>query len=249
MPEVEKVALGLRMPGREAIEYVVMETENGDVLLDTLRSDHGDHPFQAIHLLAHGRRTVRVADSVQFHDWVRRAGANRWFLHQGGRWQGGIEKRRGGPSLASRWHGAAAAFGGERFHPGRFTLSDDRSGLRRHCILGVLVELFRDDYPTALDLVTSPEGLPNGYVEPGGSEIYIYGLPPVVQSAVGLTTCLAAFRLDHRAAAVLERNYGATAGQIGAAIPAWDLMALNDFALNWPATAELIAMPAPGLFT
>ncbi len=249
MSEVEKVAVGLRMPGREAIEYVVMEARNADCLLDTLVRDHSDHPFQAIHSLANGRRTVRVEDSVQFHDWARRGGANRWFLHQGVRWQGGMEKRRGGASLASRWHDAAVAFGGDRFHPGRFTLNDDRSGLRRHCILGVLVELFRDDYPTALNLITSPEGLPNGYVEHGGSEIYMHGLPPVVQRAVGLTTCLAAFRFDYSVSFALERHYGATAGQIGAAIPAWDLMALNDFALNWPASAELIAMPAPGLFT
>ena len=34
-----------------------------------------------------------------------------------------------------------------------------------------------------------------------------------------------------------------------AAIPGWDLMALNDYALHWPASAELIAMPAPGLFS
>ena len=249
MPEIERVALGLRMPGREAIEYVVMETESGDVLLDMLRRDHGDYPFQAIHRLADGRRTVRAEDSVQFHDWARRGGANRWFLHQGGQWQGGIEKGRGGPSLASRWHDAALALGGDRFHPGRFTLNEDRSGLRRHCILGVLVELFRDDYPTALNLITSPEGLPNGYLEPGGSEIYMHGLPPVVRRAAGLSTCLAAFRFDHGVSTVLERHYGATADQIGAAIPAWDLMALNDFALNWPASAELIAMPAPGLFT
>ena len=249
MPEIERVALGLRIPGREAIEYVVMETENAGALLDALRRDHGDHPHRAIPLLAGGRRTVRAADSVQFHDWARRAGANRWFLHQDGRWQGGMEKRRGRLSLASRWHDAAVALGGDRFHPGRFTLNEDRGGLRRHCILGALVELFRDDYPTALNLITSPEGLPNGYVEHGGSEIYMHGLPPVVRRAVGLTTSLAAFRFERRVSSALERHYGATAGQIGAAIPAWDLMALNDFALNWPASAELIAMPAPGLFT
>ena len=65
---------------------------------------------------------------------------------------------------------------------------------------------------------------------------------------MGLTTCLAAFQIDHGVVATLERHYGATAEQIGAAIPGWDLMALNDYALNWPASAELIATPAPGLF-
>ena len=249
MSEVEKVALGLRLSGREAIEYVVMEMENANGLLDTLHRDHGYQPTGAFGDLAEGRQLTRAGDSIRFHDQARRAGATRWFLHQGGEWQGGVAKRRGGPSLASRWHNVAAAFGGDRFLPGRLRLNEDEAGLRRHCILGVLVELFRDDYPTALNLLTSPEGGPNGYVEHGKSEIYLTSLPPVVQRAVGLTTCLAAFQLSHGVSSALERHYGATAEQIGAAIPGWDLMALNDFALHWPASAELIAMPAPGLFS
>ena len=249
MSEVEKVALGLRLSGREAIEYIVMEMENANGLLDTLHRDHGYQPTGAFGDLAEGRQLTRAGDSIRFHDQARRAGATRWFLHQGGEWQGGVAKRRGGPSLVSRWHNVAAAFGGDRFLPGRLRLNEDEAGLRRHCILGVLVELFRDDYPTALNLLTSPEGGPNGYVEHGKSEIYLTSLPPVVQRAVGLTTCLAAFQISHGVSSALERHYGATAEQIGAAIPGWDLMALNDYALHWPASAELIAMPAPGLFS
>ena len=158
MSEVEKVALGLRLSGREAIEYVVMEMENANGLLDTLHRDHGYQPTGAFGDLAEGRQLTRAGDSIRFHDQARRAGATRWFLHQGGEWQGGVAKRRGGPSLASRWHNVAAAFGGDRFLPGRLRLNEDEAGLRRHCILGVLVELFRDDYPTALNLLTSPEG-------------------------------------------------------------------------------------------
>ena len=37
--------------------------------------------------------------------------------------------------------------------------------------------------------------------------------------------------------------------RLGEYLKAGDLMALNDYALHWPASAELIAMPAPGLFS
>lgn len=248
MSEPEQVALGIRRPGRAEIEYAIVDGQPGGGLLDRLRSDHADHPRRAFRDLADDRRLFQATDSIRFHDAAHRAEARRWFLHQGGRWHGGTVKRRGGRSLVSRWHSAAAGFGGDRFHPNRFALSEDRAGLRRNCILGMLVELFRDDYPTALRLVTSREGLPNGYIEYGGDDVYMHSLPPVVQKTVGLTTCLAAFRVDHGVAATLEHNYGASARQIGEALPAWDLMALNDYALNWPASAELIAMPAPGLF-
>ena len=248
MSNYEKIALGVRHPGLETIEFAIVDGQDGDHLLATLHRDHGYQPTGAFGNLAEGRQLIRAGDSLRFHDQAHRAGATHWFLHQGGEWQGDRVKRRSGHSLASRWHNVAAAFGGDRFFPGRFTLSKDESGLRRHCILGVLVELFRDDYPTALNLLTSPEGAPNAYVEYGKSEIYMTGLPPVVQRAVGLATCLAGFRTDHMVSATLERNYGATSAQIGRAIPDWDLMALNDYALNWPASAELIAMPAPGLF-
>ena len=248
MTQSERVALGIRRPSQGSIEYAIVEQQSGEGLLAMLRSYHADHPQQAFHDLADGHRLFQATDSIALHDAVCRAGAKHWFLHQGGDWQGGPVKRRGGLSLISRWHNAAAGFGGDRFHPNRFALNEDGSGLRRNCILGILVELFRDDYPTALRLFTSREGLPNGYIEYGGGEIYMHSLPPAVQRTVGLTTCLASFQLDHGVAAVLERNYGASATQIGKALPNWDLMALNDHALNWPASAELIAMPAPGLF-
>ena len=248
MAEIAKAALGVRKPGRETIEFVVVETRDGHGLLDVLRRDHGDNPLGAFPQLAGRKRLIEGADSIRFHDWARRAGANRWFLHQGGRWHGGAVKRAGGLSLVSRWHNVAAAFGGDRFLPGRFSLSEERAGLRRHCILGVLVELFLDDYPTALDRLVSPEGLPDAYIERGGNEIYMHSLPPIVRKTAGLVSGLGAFHLNLSVELALERNYGATATQIGRELDRWDLMALNDHALNWPASAELIALPAPGLF-
>ena len=248
MAQSEKVALAIRRSNQGSIKYAIVEQRSSDGLLSILRSHHADHPQRAFHDLADGYRLFQVTDNVALHDAVSRTGAKHWFLHQGGDWQGGPVKRRGGISLISRWYNAAAGFGGDRFHPNRFALSEDRSGLRRNCILGILVELFRDDYPTALRLITSPEGLPNGYIEHGSDEICMYSLPPVVSRVVGLTTRLASFQLDRGVAAVLEHNYSASATQIGEVLPKWDLMALNDHALNWPASAELIAMPAPGLF-
>ena len=137
--------------------------ENANGLLDTLHRDHGYQPTGAFGDLAEGRQLTRAGDSIRFHDQARRAGATHWFLHQGGEWQGGrgetprrtIPWRPGGttsrpPSAATASFRAAS------------DSSEDEAGLRRHCILGVLVELFRDDYPTALNLLTSPEGGPNG---------------------------------------------------------------------------------------
>ena len=129
MSEVEKVALGLRLSGREAIEYVVMEMENANGLLDTLHRDHGYQPTGAFGDLAEGRQLTRAGDSIRFHDQARRAGATRWFLHQGGEWQGGVAKRRGGPSLASRWHNVAAAFGGRPLPSGPPQAQRGRGGI------------------------------------------------------------------------------------------------------------------------
>ena len=70
-------------------------------------------------------------------------------------------------------------------------------------------------------------------------------LTPIAQKTAGPVGGLDVFRLNLSAAFALERKKGDIAERIGRALSKRDPMALNDCALNWPASAEPIACRRP----
>ena len=73
-------------------------------------------------------------------------------------------------------------------------------------------------------------------------------LPAIVQREAGLADNRGSFELDDRAVRILEEAYRAPIHQLQESAVSWNLVSLNDHAMNWPVAAELIALPAPGLF-
>ena len=260
MSNLERVAVGIRHPNRESIEYTFLQAGGADNLLPMLRRQHVKQPKRMFNELAAERRLFQAGDGVDFHKAVRQAGASRWYIHQIDRWDGGPVKPLHHRSLLTRWYYAAASFGGNRFHPGDRRLGRVSGDLRRHCIMGMLVELFLDDYPGALVTVEKPPretsiqfGDKEGRIEyktfqPGDECRSAVVLPAIVRREVGLTDHRGSFELNDQVVQILEEGYRVPLRQLQEAGVQWNLVSLNDTAMNWPLAASLIALPAPGLF-
>ena len=257
MSDLERVAVGIRQPDRESIEYKIVTSRGADGLLPVLRKDHHRRPRGIFNELAAERRLFRASDGVDFHQAVRAANASRWYIHQTGGWDGGRVKPPHRQSLLTRWYHAAAGFGGDRFHPHRNTLGASYVGIRRHCIMGMLVELFLDDYPGAVATIAEPpvhllsgrRSCPSYLQYKTFNPLDRLGLlPAIVQREAGLADNRGSFELDDRVAWILEEGYRVPIRQLQEARVAWNLVSLNDHAMNWPVAAELISLPAPGLF-
>ena len=257
MSDLERVAVGIRQPDRENIEYAIVTSRGADGLLPVLRKDYHRRPRGIFNELAAERRRFRASDGVDFHQAVRAANASRWYIHQTGGWDGGPVKPPHHQSLLTRWYHAAAGFGGDRFHPRRSAMGGSYIGIRRHCIMGMLVELFLDDYPGAVATIAEPpvylpsrRSLGSGYFKyETFNPLDISGLlPAIVQRETGLADNRGSFELDDRVVRILEEGYRVPVRQLQESGVSWNLVSLNDSAMNWPIAAELIALPAPGLF-
>ena len=123
--------------------------------------------------------------------------------------------------------------------------------------MGMLVELFLDDCPGAVATVAEPpvrllsgrRSCPGYFQYETFNPLDMPGLlPAIVQREAGLADNRGSFELDDRVVRILEEGYRAPIRQLQEARVAWNLVSLNDHAMNWPVAAELISLPAPGLF-
>lgn len=257
MSNLERVALGIRHPHRESIEYAFLQAEGAENLLPVLHQQYHNLPQRIFNEVAAERRLFQADDGVDFHQAARRANASRWFIHQVDRWDGGQVKPLHHQSLLTRWYHALGSFGGGRFHPGRNSLGGSYVGIRRHCIMGMLVELFLDDYPGAVaTIVDPPRSRLNGQHETKGYFKYqtfnpsdqVGLLPAIVQREAGLTDNRGSFEMNDQVAKILEEGYRVPIWQLRESLSDWNLVILNDVAMHWPVAASLVALPAPGLF-
>ena len=104
MSDLERVAVGIRQPDRENIEYAIVTSRGADGLLPVLRKDYQRQPQGIFGELAAERRLFRASDGVDFHKAVRTANASRWYIHQIGGWDSGQVKPPHHQSLLTRWY-------------------------------------------------------------------------------------------------------------------------------------------------
>lgn len=193
------------------------------------------------------RRLFMARDGVEFHDEARRAGVQRWVIHQLDAWQEGPQWPKHPASLATRWWEHAATAGGGRFvvhNNGLTHIGDD--GTRRNCILGAALELFRDDYPAAIASVNDRK---RGLItyrafEPGEDhDAPTTKLPDIVRRELGLVDEYGSFQLSPAVVGIISRRCGRRSAH------ATDcLMGLTDRTCNWPLMAEVMAEPSAKLF-
>ena len=250
----ENVALGIRKPGRETVEFSILPVRDADAMLPVLRRDFDRQPHRVFGDLALDRRLIEVPDSRPFHDVAREAGATRWLMHQAGQWNDGAVMARSAQSLLSRWYRTAKRSGGDRFRPDRGHLgSSNGGGGRNNCIMGAATELFLDDYPTALSRVEVERphgGFAVHYVDfSRGGEPIKGVLPNIVKHELGVATDSGMFALNPAVGSTLEEYTGMTAQTLEREMGWLSLVRVNDHLLDWPLAGELMAIPAPGLFT
>ena len=249
--ETENVLLGVRKPNRSDIEFSLLPVQSGSNLLPVLKRDYSIRPELVFPDAAADRRIVHVDGSIPFHDIARQVNASRWFLHQTDAWHDGIVHPQHRQSLLERLYHASNSWGGGRFHPNRGSLNSiDSSGFRRNCLMGMATELFMDDYPSALYRIEQDIpglGVHMAYGVHHGWGLAGAKLPDIVQRTLGFRTPYGSFQLDARSARILEHSYRAPVAAIASHVRDWNLVDLNDHAMNWPAAAELIAAPASGL--
>ena len=250
-PESENILLGVRKPDRNDIEFSMLPVRTGSGnMLPVLRRDYSVQPTRAFNDTASNRRIIHVPDSIPFHDIARQVHATRWFLHQSGEWHYGAVRPQHPHSLLARMYHMANAYGGDRFTPNIGSLNNiDRNGLRRHCVMGMATELFMDDYPSALYRVEKPSEIQRDSLNVVYQahhiprERQLVYLPDIVRRALGFRTNDGEFLVDAKTAGIMAHKH---ALQLPVGYN-WNLVHINDSTLNWPATAELLALPAPGL--
>ena len=258
MSDLQRIAVGVRRPQGEGIEYAFLKARNPENLLPVLRQQYSLAPRKFFAELAADRRMFQAGDGVEFHRSLRQADATHWHLFQVERWEGAESLPARRESLLTRWHGYSREFGGDRFLPRRNGLGGGEGGIKRNCIMGMAVELFLDDYPGAIAVVDEPlpalpGGMPNAL--PDYRIHYVTFnpadrpglLPAVVQRELGLSDERGTFVPDDRVCHILENAYGMPMGELRPDLD-WNLVHLNDVAPNWPLSAALMDLPAPGLF-
>lgn len=255
MSELERIAVGIRQPHGEGIDYAFLQARDAANLLPVLRQQYSIEPYRIFAEVAAERRMFRAADGVDFHRSLRRANASRWHLFQVFRWEGAQSLPAQPQSLLTRWHSYSSQFGGDRFHPRRNGLGGVDGGVRRNCIMGMAVELFLDDYPGAIAVVEDPPSAEYLARWPDYDIEYITFnpedrkglLPAVVQRELGLSDNRGTFVPDDRVSHMMQNAYGKSMADLSRDLK-WNLVNLNDVATNWPLSAALMDLPAPELF-
>lgn len=251
----ENVVLGIRKPGKETVEFSVLPVRDADAMLPVLRRDFDQQPHRVFGDLALDRRLIEVPDSRPFHDVARQTRASRWLMHQAGQWIDGPVRPRSAQSLLSRWYRTSKQSGGERFRPSKGLLGSNNGsgGGMENCIMGAATELFLDDYPSALSRVEVEQpggGFAVHYVDfsRGGRPVQVV-LPTLVQRELGFATNSGLFALNPAVGSTLEEYTGMSGQALEHKMGSLTLVNINDHLLDWPLAADLMAMPAPGLFT
>ena len=265
------VALGVRTPGQENIVFAVFNAGDAAArsqLLPVLQRDFSHNPYGALAEAAPDRRAFNVPNSVPFHDVAREAQADQWLLYQNGQWEAGQVQPRHPDSLLTRLYRTARDWGGDRFEPAAYKLGafespryrgDGGRGRMLNCFMGMATEMFLDDYPTALtrvvgyDAITGPMMAYRSFAPDATS--YTNILPDLTRKQLGFASSTGDFRPDPSTIRFLERSYNRPIRELEKALvgsysqrPEYSLTRLNDAALNWPVAAELLALPAPGLY-
>ena len=262
--EKERMLIGVRKPRSETIEYAVMRNGVGERLMPILSDRYAAAPQRMFSDMIPHQRLLTARDGVEFHDAARAAGVQRWVIFQLERWRDGPVLPLNPTPLATRWWMTAVNGGNERFRVAGLRLGDvGVDGIRRNCIMGAAVELFLDDYPSALDMVECPSAeeramlaLPddvplliqyysfqNG-AEPGPDTM----LPDIVRRQLGLHDSVGSFDATENVRRLVLKH-AVTDGEAPIDIAKnASLVALNDRTGNWPLLGDVMAEPSARVF-
>lgn len=260
--EKERMAIGVRQPRRQEIEYAVMRNGVGDRLMPILADRYKFEPQRMFADMIPDRRLMTVRDGMQFHDAARAAGVQRWVIYQLGTWHEGPVTAKNPVSLQTRWGQYAATGGGDRFTPLNTGLTRmGQDGVQRHCIMGAAVELFRDDYPAEIVMVERPNRETRRILNlPDNHKVHVEyqnfdrsdchtTLPNAVRRELGLKDSLGTFAVTLAVARAMYRHDGIPVERAWINAPISDnLVSLNDRSLNWPLIAEIMAEPSAKVF-
>ena len=255
--EKERIALGIRNPHKQEIEFAMLRSGNPDNLLPELKRQYEVLPQRLFGEMAGHRRLMVARDAVEFHDVARQAGAQRWYVHQLAGWRGDLVRPKSSQSLLSRWFYHVERNGGGRFVPGNYLGRIGTDGIRRNCIMGMAMELFLDDYPGAIEVrerISAAERLELEWDDEVGIDYITFDpadqdrvLPYIVQRELGLADHRGAFQLTPGVRLALEQGYGVRMSDFnlhfGIPNDDWSLVNLNDHARNWPTSALIIEEP------
>ena len=256
--EKERMAIGVRRPGRPEIEYAVMRNGVGDRLMPILEDRYVRNPNRVFADMIPNQRLMEAKNGMEFLDGARKARVQRWVVHQLDQWDDGLVKPKNPVSLRARWHQYVAAHGAERFVPLNTGLSRiGKDGIQRHCVMGMALELFLDDYPAS---IVPSRGLPPmrdalviyKNLETPNYDFVTIGLPDVVVRELGLQNTGGSFQLTPSVIRVMGRYYGTASEQVGQVLKDAHqnacLVALNDRTGNWPMLAAIMEEPSAEVF-
>lgn len=256
--EKERMAIGVRRPGRPEIEYAVMRNGVGDRLMPILTDGYVRDPNKVFTDMIPDRRLMKAKNGIEFHDGARQAGVQRWVIHQLDEWYDGLVKPKNAVSLRSRWRHYAAANGADRFVVMKTGLSHIReNGIQRHCIMGAAIELFRDDYPASIVPVTLGVPVPSRFItyrnlESCDQHYATKKLPDVVVRELGLQDGMGSLQLTLSVTRTIGHHCGIGPEQVGNVLQLTNqnvnLVCLNDLTGNWPMLAAIMDDPSAEVF-
>lgn len=257
--EKERMAIGVRRAGRPTIEFAVMRNGVGDRLMPILDERYRAEPHRVFADMIPHQRLMKVSNSIEFHDQARRAGVQRWVLHQMDNWQDAPVLAPNPTSLRDRWLQYTAHNGDGRFRVWGHPLSTvGADGVQRHCIMGMAIALFRDDHPMSVHEVKTPWPDGSMNVEYYDLDSYfgpepLFTMPELAQRDMGLRDPSGMFRLTSEVRRIMGRYYGVPAEQsaerlrIGGPHQS-SLTTVNDRTQNWPMIANIMAEPSAEVF-
>lgn len=257
--EKERMAIGVRRPGWPGeIEFAVMRNGVGDRLMPILEERYSAKPLRVFADMIPEQRLMKAYNGVEFHEQARRAGVQRWVLHQWGQWQDDVVRPPNPVSLRDRWLQYTARNGDGRFQVWGAPLSVVGSdGIQRHCIMGMAIELFRADHPMSIVEVKTPctdgaMGVEYYDMDTNLAPIKLASIPDLARLEIGLQDSSGSFRLTPAVCRVMGRYYGAPANQAAERLAIGhynaSLTTLNDRTRNWPMMAAIMEEPSAEVF-
>ena len=250
--EKERMAIGVRRPGRPEIEYAVMRNGVGDRLMPILADRYVRDPNRVFADMIPDRRLIKAKNGMEFHDGARQAGVQRWVIHQLDEWHDGLVKPKHPASLRTRWQQTAAAHGASRFVVMSYSLSHiEENGIQRNCIMGAAIELFRDDYPASIVPVST--SIHHRDLESCNWRYVSAKAPDVVVQALGLHDGVGSFQLMPSVTRAIGRHCGIPPERVTNILEltnssATNLVRLNDRTRNWPMLAAIMDDPSAEVF-